>query len=284
MSTTKYISWGQVKEAEREKQVRSADEPAVDAAPTTVAPDATVAPQTTVARDATVARRTIAPRATVAQDDIAPWHGATVAPRATVAPSATVKPVSGYWQMPHTVTDSLWEILDPYQAKVYVRLLRLSRGHRRETCRVGYDRLATGCKLSKRKIQDVVGQLETLGLLERVETSYGQKGAPEKGTLYRVIVPGETEMPGATGAPAATVAPRATVARGASMKDKDLNIVLESDVYEIRTIAARLFEAHRTDPGFTHERLREIVRDALIGQGRSPDERALDEAIHGMTP
>ncbi len=53
-------------------------------------------------------------------------------------------------------------------------------------------------------------------------------------------------------------------------------------VYEIRTIAARLFEAHRNEQTFSHARLRELVRDALIGQGSVVEDSLVDEAIRGM--
>jgi hypothetical protein len=57
---------------------------------------------------------------------------------------------------------------------------------------------------------------------------------------------------------------------------------LKAGVYEIRTIAVRLFEVHRGEIGFDHERLRRLVRDALIGQGRDVDNGAIEEAIRGM--
>src|SRR5829696_1785380 len=103
MSTTKYISWGQVKQVEAEKAKRAqASRPSnIEQAP---AQDMTVAPDATVASDTTVA-----PRATVAREHGSPWHGATVAPDATVAPLATVRTVPGYWNLSNTVVDSLWQ-------------------------------------------------------------------------------------------------------------------------------------------------------------------------------
>jgi hypothetical protein len=115
-----------------------------------------------------------------------------------------------------------------------------------------------------------------MGLLEKLGTAYGG----EKGTTYRVIVPGETVAPDATVARRATVAQQDTVAPPATMKD--LEKKHENAVYEIRTIAARLFEAHRSDPGFDQQRLRQLVIDALIGQGTQPNADAVDEAIRGM--
>lgn len=56
----------------------------------------------------------------------------------------------------------------------------------------------------------------------------------------------------------------------------------EPSVYELRTIAARLFERHRDTLGFTHDRLAELVADALAAQGRTPDRVQIEEAIKGM--
>jgi hypothetical protein len=55
-----------------------------------------------------------------------------------------------------------------------------------------------------------------------------------------------------------------------------------ANVFEIRTVAARLFEAHRGEPGFNHDRLRQLVREALIGHGRQSDSESIEEAIRGM--
>jgi hypothetical protein len=50
-------------------------------------------------------------------------------------------------------------------------------------------------------------------------------------------------------------------------------------VYDIRRIAARFRELHHGESDYTRERLRADVRTALIGEGREPDERLIDEAI-----
>ncbi len=272
--------------AEREKREREAAAIAQDA---TVAPDATVAQHTTVAPcDGLPSHRaTVAPGATVAPD-APPPPSYTIAQRATIAPLATVIATEGYWEVPHTVTDALWKILDPYQTKVYMRLLRLTRGFRRETCRVGQNTLAESCGISKRKVEYVLPQLEAMGLIERVEVTFGA----DKGTTYRVFVPGETIAQRATVASRTRVAQDATVAHGATMKINHerkherapVAVAPAPDIFEIRTIAARLFEAHRGEAGFDHDRLRELVREALIGQGSGADETVIEEAIRGMAP
>jgi hypothetical protein len=66
------------------------------------------------------------------------------------------------------------------------------------------------------------------------------------------------------------------------IKEHDRKGFDELGVYEVRTIAARLFEVHRDDAGFDHDRLRTLVRDALIGQGREPDASVIEDALRGM--
>ncbi len=53
-------------------------------------------------------------------------------------------------------------------------------------------------------------------------------------------------------------------------------------VDHVRAIAARLVDEYRSSPGFDYDRLRELVRDALIGQGSVVDEATIDEAIRAM--
>jgi hypothetical protein len=60
-------------------------------------------------------------------------------------------------------------------------------------------------------------------------------------------------------------------------------VVIETaiSVYDIRRIAARFRELHHGESDYTKENLRADVRTALIGEGREPDDRLIDEAIGG---
>lgn len=53
-------------------------------------------------------------------------------------------------------------------------------------------------------------------------------------------------------------------------------------VYAVRRLAAQLFEAHRSDPGFDRERLRSLVERALAADGAAAQPPIIDEAIQGM--
>jgi hypothetical protein len=53
----------------------------------------------------------------------------------------------------------------------------------------------------------------------------------------------------------------------------------ELNVYDVRKIAARFRELHHGELNYTRDRLKADVWTALIGEGREPDERLIDEAI-----
>src|SRR5262249_35445679 len=54
-----------------------------------------------------------------------------------------------------------------------------------------------------------------------------------------------------------------------------------TSVYDVRTMAARLWEA--SGHSLTAEALREKLRDALTAEGRSVDEATLEQATRGMS-
>ncbi len=140
---------------------------AIVASGATVAPNATAAPNTTEVHTATVAAEPsqLYPDATVAED-------ATVASHATVASNAPVE-IRGYGHFTWDLFDRILPRLDPYEQVVLLRLCRLAWGHKRDTCRVGYERLQQACNLKKRKLQEVIAKLEFLEYIERLSLEQG---------------------------------------------------------------------------------------------------------------
>jgi hypothetical protein len=65
-------------------------------------------------------------------------------------------------------------------------------------------------------------------------------------------------------------------------KEKGRKESSKPDVYELRTIAARIFEARRSEPEFTKDRLREALLNVLIAENREATDEAIEEAIRGM--
>jgi hypothetical protein len=202
-------------------QIRVSDTDAPPSVPSTfreatMASDATVAPSATVAQGATVASEpsSLYPDATVAFD-------ATVASDATVARNASVE-IRGYGPFTWDLLDGVMPRLDPYEQVVLLRLCRLAWGHKKDTCRVGYDRLQQACNLKKRKLQEVISKLEFLGYIQRLALEQGGSDRSLRGTEYQILLTPPPGVSRTTVASDATVASGATVASDATNKKKAL--------------------------------------------------------------
>jgi hypothetical protein len=112
--------------------------------------------------------------------------------------------------------------LDPYEQVVLLRLCRLAWGHKKDTCRVGYDRLQQACNLKKRKLQEVISKLEFLGYIQRLALEQGGSDRSLRGTEYQILLTPPPGVSRATVASDATVASSATVASDATNKKNAL--------------------------------------------------------------
>jgi hypothetical protein len=195
-----------------------------------------IAPDATVARDATVAlETTVAPDATVASQPSPLYPDATVASNATAAPETTVAPdapveIRGYGTFTWDLLDRVMPRLDTYEQVVLLRLCRLAWGHKKDTCRVGYERLQQACNLKKRKLQEVVSKLEFLGYIRRLALEQGGSDRSLRGTEYQILLLPPPGVQRATVAGGATVASDATVARSATNKNNALKEISKEGV------------------------------------------------------
>jgi hypothetical protein len=196
----------------------------------TIAPEATVAGNTTVAQDATAAQdTTVAPEPSPLYPDATVASTATVAQQTTVALDAPVE-IRGYGPFTWDLLDGIMPRLDPYEQVVLLRLCRLAWGHKKDTCRVGYDRLQQACNLKKRKLQEVISKLEFLRYIRRLALEQGGPDRSLRGTEYQILL---TPPPGVlrtTVARNATVALNATVAPDATNKKNALKEISKEGV------------------------------------------------------
>jgi len=146
---------------------------------------------------------TLAKTATVARSEPSPWPMATVVKTATAANLAThdhlttvdnlttldkLAEVKGELRIPNTIIDSLLPTLEPAAALLYLRLYRLSRGYRKDTCVVGLQKLATATHTSQRTVQRAIETLERRHLVVRAGANFGGR---IKGIQFRVNVPAD---------------------------------------------------------------------------------------------
>jgi hypothetical protein len=195
-----------------------------------ISPDLTIASKTTVAPETTVARN-----ATVASEPSSLYPDATVAPDTTVAHDATVAlntsvEIRGYGPFTWDLLDRVMPRLDPYEQVVLLRLCRLAWGHKKDTCRVGYDRLQQACNLKKRKLQEVISKLEFLEYIRRLALEQGGADRSMRGTEYQILLPPPPGVQRATVALNTTVAPNATVALSATNKKNALKEFSKEDL------------------------------------------------------
>jgi hypothetical protein len=210
---------------------------------------------------------------------------------AQVRESEVTRPAGRFLQIDHAVLDDFLPRLQPYEQLVYLRLFRLTVGFSRTSCTVSHAKLAEKTRLSLSTIKRTCAQLEANGYI-RTRAVLG--GAPaDRGCEFEILEPAQLLGTQVRETRASRTQVRETQVREAQVPESYMNNRKENnekapdadapaDVYLIRTIAARLFEAHRGELGFDHGRLQSLVRDALIGQGRVPDDAAIEAAIGGM--
>jgi hypothetical protein len=204
------------------------------------------------------------------------------------SPVERFTPKSGYTKVPNTVLDSVLPILDPREQVVFIRLYRLSWGWGEAECTVSVPTLASATKVSRTQMFRVLARLEELKLIERVRAGRGR----QEGTRYRVVKFEDEELE-------RSESERSRAERSDSERPKlgpikerrDLKKDIKAahvavapaldsfSVYDVRRIAARFRELHHGEAGYTRDRLRADIHTTLIGEGREPDDKIIDEAI-----
>ncbi len=90
-----------------------------------------------------------------------------------------------YLKVDSDVVDKLVPTLDVYEQSVYVRLYRLSYGHGRNYCTVGYQNLCESCNITKTGVIGAVKRLLDKGWIKQLDFNHAL------GTTYRVFLPVE---------------------------------------------------------------------------------------------
>ncbi len=116
--------------------------------------------------------------------------GDSQSPAANLSSLLSQEPVSSNWTaMPNEVYDKVLPLLKPQDQVILIRLYRLSKGFKNDTCLVTIGRLANSCNISSREVYRSVERLEATGLIKRISVDFNNKNAMERGTTYRVNLP-----------------------------------------------------------------------------------------------
>jgi len=178
---------------------------------TTVSPD-TIVRQETVFQETTVPHKT-----TVVRDNSYPLPETIVLPRTTDVQQARVLPFevvdTEYTATPNDLWDEVMPTLHAYDQVVLWQLYRLTRGHHRDTCIVGYERLAKRCNISKSQVIRSADRLKTIGLIDQLGSDISNPDRKLRGNIYRVNLPEGRIVQ------KATVSRKTTVVSGTTMKE-----------------------------------------------------------------
>jgi DNA-binding Lrp family transcriptional regulator len=99
-------------------------------------------------------------------------------------------PVINNWTAwPNEVFDKVLPHLKPQDQVVLLRLYRLSRGFKSDTCLVTINKLASSCNISGREVYRSIERLEAKGLVKRISVDFNNKNLHERGTTFKVYLP-----------------------------------------------------------------------------------------------
>lgn len=264
-----FASFGQLRklERQREQEERERRRVATESVPTESVPTPPVPTDRVPTKS--VATKS---RATPKRTDPSVQSVATPESVATVSDGQWTAYLNEFW-------DQVVPTLKPVEAIALGQLLRLTVGFKREECLISLPRLAERCHVHKNTLRPALRQLLLRGLVWQ-EGADLSTANDSRASRFRVNLPAP-KVEGPRSVPTKSV-PTRSVATESGPMIHDQKQDQSAGIYEIRTVAARLFEAHRGEAGFDHDRLRELVTDVLIGQGRRLDRELIEEAIRHM--
>lgn len=213
----------------------------------------------------------------------------TAPPLPESAPVRETPPLSGarvdiaasFTKIPTEWFDRLAADTDPYTQAVYLQLVRLSWGHKREWCVVGYPRLAERANVSLSEARRAAKRLVRRGLLVQLGTDTSDRDPHKWGVRWRVLLPEGTPVRETAPSPETPPVRENIPLHRAPMKETPKeSMETPPDVYELREMAARLWEA--SGHTLTSEALRARLRDTLTATGREATDELIDEATRGM--
>jgi len=228
-----------------------------------------------------------APTVSTATDQPTAKPTVGAAPRVGEAPAVrlAVEAKRGHLRVPNHIIFNLLPQLELAERAVYIELYAWTHGFGEAERRLSIAKLCKSLRIDYKRFIRIVTELTSKGLVE-MNKRVIDGPRDDRGTIFRVFEPlvigtdGGAPTPGA--APTVGAKP---IMKGKSEKHEEKAPVALApvpgvlSVYDVRTIAARFRELHHGEADYTKERLKSDVRTALIGEGREPDERLIDDAI-----
>jgi hypothetical protein len=282
-----WAGFGALQEAKRQREENERERANLDPVPTESVPTKSVGTKsvpttsvptesvpTKIVRTKSVATRSVATKTGVAtkSTDGSVQNVATPDSVPTLSDGQWTAYLNDFW-------DTVVPTLKPLEAIALGQLIRLTVGFTRPDCLISLPRLAERCNVHKNTLRPAIRQLVLRGLVIQQGANLGS-GNDDRASTYRVNLP--VPRVERTKSVATNPVPTKSVATDSDPMIHDYKKDYSAtSVYDVRTMAARLWEA--SGHTLTAEELRTKLRDALTAEGRTIDEATLEQATRGMS-
>lgn len=196
MPTANKGGWGALyevqeqKKREREERAGSASEPVIESEPVALSePPVKAEP---VAKTESVRDEAPAENRTGSKERGEPPRSEPVAKAEPVRKKrgAEILPDDApHLRFPYEVLDKILCRLKPAPRVLLERLYRLSAGWYSDACIVSIPKLSRTCKMGETQVRRYLRELESDGYIERVEDDTTNPNIPDRGILFRVLLP-----------------------------------------------------------------------------------------------
>jgi hypothetical protein len=177
--------------------------------------------------------------------------------------------IAGHTSIPNLILDGLFQHLRVQEQAVYLRLYRLSHGFHSNTCRVGFDKLAQACNISRREVIRAVEKLESLDLVIRLGCNFKAPSNIERGNLYQINLPTVAGSDGSVNIKK-TVSANQSLSASQSPNKDDHDLLKKHDHHQKEVV--RVYE------GITGNKWKKIDDDSYLKIKEVPSE-IIEQAI-----
>lgn len=250
------------------KQISSLRPPDADPPATTVTSTAVKA--TAVRRTAATKDRPSPPPKTAAVHTTTAVETTAVSATTAAHTTAVVEEVAGFLRLPNTILFSIYPRLRPAERVVFEELYLHTHGFGRNPAVVSQKRIAARLAVEEKFVIRHIRALVAKGFVRRLGAEFG---ARDRGTRFDVWP---------FGAPETTVKKTAAVDRTAAVDVTDMKESIkdekEMDLYEVRTLVARLVEVRRGDR-YSRDALVRDIETTITATGRRASSETIARAV-----
>jgi DNA-binding MarR family transcriptional regulator len=114
----------------------------------------------------------------------------TPRPKQTGSQDEPVRHTNGYTQVTNHLLDDILPTLTPQDQAVLVRLYRLTRGHKKQTCKVSRNKLIAKTGVKKTRLLEALTVLEERGYIKRLPDDVESRDVYDRGMNIEMLLEG----------------------------------------------------------------------------------------------